>query len=93
MLSHVVISIVLILLVLLQRSEGGLGSLGGGGGDAMFSGSSAGSVLTRMTKWLFIVYVALSLGLSIEMAGKGGIDSVLDKQPAALTPSVPVEVE
>lgn len=99
MFSHVVLSFLLIILVLLQRSEGGLGSLGGGGGDALMTGASAGNVLSRTTKWFFIIYVILTLGLSVQMAGVKSEESVveqLQKQNQATsqpTPAVPAEVE
>lgn len=94
MLAHVLIAILLIILVLLQRSEGGLGSLGGGGGDALMSGSGAGNVLTRTTKWLFIIFVALSLGLAMQMAGKGDIESVVDTaQPSTENPAMNIPSE
>ena len=95
MFAHVVLSILLILVVLLQRSEGGLGSLGGGGGEALMTGSSAGNVLSRATKWMFIIYVCLTLGLSIQLAGTGVEESVVDKvnvQQQA-QPVVPEEVQ
>jgi len=93
MLAHVLIAILLILLVLLQRSEGGLGSLGGGGGDALMSGAGAGNVLTRTTKWLFIAFIALSLGLSVQMAGKGGVKSIVETQTPLSAPAVNIPTE
>ena len=98
MFAHVVISILLILLVLLQRSEGGLGSLGGGGGEALMTGAAAGNVLSRATKWMFIVYVILTLGLSVQMAGTTAQESVIDRvqqqeQSAPAQPVVPDEVQ
>ena len=93
MLAHVLIAVLLILIVLLQRSEGGLGSLGGGGGDALMSGSGAGNALTRATKWLFIIFLALSMGLAMQMAGKGEITSVVEKTSTeASALSIPSEV-
>lgn len=95
MFAHVVISILLIMLVLLQRSEGGLGSLGGGGGEALMAGSTAGNVLSRTTKWLFIAYVALTLGLSVQMAGTTAHESVVEKvqNNGQTQPVVPEEVQ
>lgn len=96
MFAHVVLSILLIIIVLLQRSEGGLGSLGGGGGDALMTGSAAGNVLSRTTKWMFVVYVILTLGLSIQMAGVTADESVVDKvqqEQSQPRPVVPEEVQ
>ena len=94
MFAHVVLSILLILVVLLQRSEGGLGSLGGGGGDALMTGSSAGNVLSRATKWMFIIYIALTLGLSIQLAGTNAQESVVERvNPQQSQPVVPEEVQ
>ena len=93
MLAHVLIAIFLIIIVLLQRSEGGLGSLGGGGGDALMSTSGSGNVLTRTTKWLFIAFIALSLGLSIMMAGAGGTKSIVETAEPLAAPAVNVPSE
>ena len=105
MFAHVLISILLILLVLLQRSDGGLGSLGGSGSEALMTVASAGDALSRMTKWLFVIYIALTLGLAVQMAGTGTPKSVVleegqstatpveTTEPAFPTPTVPAEVQ
>jgi len=57
----------LILLILLQlpKKEAGLGTaFGGGTTDALF-GSGAGNVLTMLTKWGAVIFLVLSLTLSI----------------------------
>tara|TARA_A100001037_G_C14953621_1_gene546169 strand:+ start:157 stop:657 length:501 start_codon:yes stop_codon:yes gene_type:complete len=57
----------LILLILLQlpKKEAGLGTaFGGGTTDALF-GAGAGNVLTKATKWGAILFICLSIALSI----------------------------
>ena len=92
MLAHVLTAVLLIILVLIQRSEGGLGSLGGGGGDSLMGAAGTGNVLTRATKWMFIFFMALSLVLAMQMAGKGDIKSVVEKQEATTTEAPAVNV-
>ena len=62
----IILAIALTILVLLQRSEGGaLGALGGGGGNSMFTGRQAGNMLTRLTWWLFAIFVVVNLALVV----------------------------
>lgn len=62
----IILAVALTILVLLQRSEGGaLGALGGGGGNSMFTGRQAGNFMTRMTWWLFAMFVVVNLALVI----------------------------
>jgi preprotein translocase subunit SecG len=62
---HIVLCLILILLVTVQNDKGGglAGAFGGGGGGA-FTGSSAVTILTKMTQWVaalgFVVLLALS---------------------------------
>ena len=89
--AHIIVAVLLIGLVLVQRSEGGLGALGGGGGDALMSGSSAGDVLSRTTRTLFILFVVLSLLLARMVSGAGMASSVVEKVQMPVTPA-PVEL-
>lgn len=60
---HLIVAIAMVLTILMQRSEGG--ALGiGGGPTGMMSARGAADFLTRTTKWLAIVFLANSLGLS-----------------------------
>ena len=62
---HILVCLFLILLVTVQNDKGGglAGAFGGGGGSA-FTGSSAVTILTKMTQWVaaigFVVLLALS---------------------------------
>ena len=64
---HVVICISLIIVVLLQSSKGGglAGAFGGGGGQTMFGGQETASFLSRMTTYLAVAFMLLSLVLAL----------------------------
>ena len=58
--------LVLLVLVQLPKKEAGLGTaFGGGATDALF-GAGAGNVLTKLTKWCAVLFLALCLLLSLE---------------------------
>jgi preprotein translocase subunit SecG len=72
---------VLILVVLLQSSKGsGLaGAFGGAGGQTMFGGQETATFLSRLTTYLAIIFMVLSLVLAFLSArrGSGGVRSVV----------------
>lgn len=80
-----IIGAALIGVILMQRSEGG--GLGiGGSPSGMLSARGAADFLTRSTKWLAVVFVALSIALAamaVEGGGSDAIESTLDRN---LTP-------
>jgi preprotein translocase subunit SecG len=58
--------LVLLVLVQLPKKEAGLGTaFGGGATDALF-GAGAGNVLTKLTKWCAVLFLALCLLLSLD---------------------------
>jgi len=64
---HVVVCIALIIVVLLQSSKGGglAGAFGGGGGQTMFGGQETASFLSKITTYLAVAFMLLSLMLAL----------------------------
>ncbi len=64
---HILVCIVLIVVILLQSSKGGglAGAFGGAGGQAgaMFGGTGAATFLSKVTRWLAVVFFLTCLGL------------------------------
>ncbi len=67
MVIQFIVSFALIAAVLMQESKGeGLGSIGGGGGGMFFNQSSGPEfALQQATKYLAIVFIVLSIILSL----------------------------
>jgi preprotein translocase subunit SecG len=67
---HVVNCIVLIIVVLLQSSKGGglAGAFGGGGGQTMFGGAETATFLSKITTYLAVAFMVLSLILAFMSA-------------------------
>ena len=76
--------------ILMQRSEGG--GLGiGGSPTGMLSARGAADFLTRATKWLAVLFVALSIALAalaVEGTGTDDLETTLDRN---VTPAAPVD--
>ena len=72
-----VIAIALVATILLQRSEGGALGIGGGPGGLM-SARGAGNLLTRATTVLAILFIGLSMGLTILARQQSAPTSILD---------------
>ena len=78
---EVLAAFLLIVVILAQKSKDqGLGmAFGGGMGESLF-GSRAGTVLTRMTITLSVVFMLTTILLGILFArGKGGSGSIMDR--------------
>jgi preprotein translocase subunit SecG len=92
-----IIAFALVCVVLMQRSEGGgLGIGGGGSPGGLMNARGAADFLTRTTKWLAVLFVALAIllaGLAVDATTGGEIDATLDRTiaPAAdpLAPAAP----
>jgi preprotein translocase subunit SecG len=73
-------------LVLMQRSEGGgLGIGGGGSPGGLMNARGAADFLTRSTKWMAVMFVALSIvlaGLAVNTTTGREIDTSLDRSLA-----------
>lgn len=93
-----IVAAALVGVILVQRSEGG--GLGiGGSPTGLMSARGAADFLTRATRWLAIVFVALSIvlaAIAAESAGGGtSVESTLDRSapvqsaPAQPAPSAP----
>lgn len=70
--------------ILMQRSEGGGLGIGGSPGGLM-GARGAADFLTRSTRWLAILFVALSIALAavaVETTGGDEISSTLDRTVA-----------
>ncbi|TNE46149.1 MAG: preprotein translocase subunit SecG [Sphingomonadales bacterium] len=79
--------------ILMQRSEGGGLGVGGSPGGLM-GARGAADFLTRSTRWLAILFVALSIALAavaVETTGGDDISSTLDRTvaPAPADPLAP----
>ncbi|MDH3198456.1 MAG: preprotein translocase subunit SecG [Candidatus Krumholzibacteria bacterium] len=70
---HIVVCLVLMVVVLLQSSKGGglAGAFGGGGGQTMFGGQETATFLSKMTTYLAVLFMLLSLSLAF-MSSRSG---------------------
>ncbi len=90
-----IIAAALVGVILMQRSEGGGLGIGGSPGGVM-GARGAADFLTRATKWLAVVFVALSIALAavaVETTGTDEISSTLDRNVAPQAPIDPLAVD
>lgn len=80
-----VIAIALVATILLQRSEGGALGIGGGPGGLM-SARGAGNLLTRATTVLAVLFIGLSMGLTILARQQSAPTSILDAPAETAAP-------
>ena len=87
-----IVAAALVGVILMQRSEGG--GLGiGGSPSGMLSARGAADFLTRSTKWLAVLFVALSIALAagaVESTSGSAIESTLDRTVAPAAPADPL---
>ena len=62
---QMLLAIGLTFLVFFQRSEGGMGGLSGQSANSFLTARQAGDALSRLTKWFFILFCAITLALMI----------------------------
>lgn len=92
-----IVAAALVGIVLMQRSEGGgLGIGGGGSPGGLMNARGAADFLTRTTKWLAVLFVALAIALAAmapTVLSGGEIDNTLDRTVAPagdpLAPAAP----
>ena len=71
---HVIVCLFLIGVVLLQQGKSAdlAGAFGGQGSQTAFGPRGAANLLTRLTTWSAIIFMVLSLTLTILLARTGG---------------------
>ena len=76
---HVVVCLFLIGVVLLQQGKSAdlAGAFGGQGSQTAFGPRGAANLLTKLTTWAAILFMLLSIGLTILLSRNSGDHSVL----------------
>lgn len=83
-----IVAAALVGVILMQRSEGGgLGIGGGGSPSGMLSARGAADFLTRSTKMLAILFVALSIVLAAVAVDASSTDEISSTIDRSVTPS------
>ena len=87
---YLLVAIAMVALILMQRGSGAAAgsSFGGGASGSVFGARGAGNFLTKTTKWLAIVFIAISLFMAWFAAhtatGNGSQDlGVMSSAPTA----------
>ena len=86
---HTLVSIMLIIVVLMQSGQGGLNSMMGGTATSMLGSSGANDFITKLTKWLGIIFIALALLIGMIISRDNATvneekGSIIDKKNAEL---------
>jgi preprotein translocase subunit SecG len=81
---HVIVCLFLIGVVLLQQGKSAdlAGAFGGQGSQTAFGPRGAANLLTRLTTWGAVIFMVVSLMLTILLARNSGEHSVLSGAPA-----------
>jgi preprotein translocase subunit SecG len=84
---HVIVCLFLIGVVLLQQGKSAdlAGAFGGQGSQTAFGPRGAANLLTRLTTWGAVIFMLVSLLLTILLARNSGEKSVLSGTPAKQT--------
>ena len=85
---HLIVAIALVALILIQRSEGGALGIGGGG---FMSARGSANLLTRATAILAVVFIGLSMTLSILASQANKSTSVFDDPAVIVDEEAPEE--
>jgi preprotein translocase subunit SecG len=88
---HVIICLFLIGVVLLQQGKSAdlAGAFGGQGSQTAFGPRGAANLLTKLTTWGAVLFMIISLTLTILLARSSGTHSVLSGQPTQQTTPAP----
>ncbi|MDP9051663.1 MAG: preprotein translocase subunit SecG [Acidobacteriota bacterium] len=84
---HVIVCLFLIGVVLLQQGKSAdlAGAFGGQGSQTAFGPRGAANLLTKLTTWGAILFMVISISLTVMLARTGGDKSVLSSQPTQQT--------
>ena len=81
---HVIVCLFLVGVILLQQGKSAdlAGAFGGQGSQTAFGPRGAANLLTRLTTWGAVIFMVVSLMLTILLARNSGEHSVLSGSPA-----------
>ncbi len=84
---HVIICLFLIGIVLLQQGKSAdlAGAFGGQGSQTAFGPRGAANLLTKLTTWATVLFMVISIALTILLARSTGDHSVLSGTPTQQT--------
>ena len=82
---HVVVCLFLIGVVLLQQGKSAdlAGAFGGQGSQTAFGPRGAANLLTKLTTWAAVLFMLLSIALTILLSRNSGDHSVLSGTPSS----------
>ena len=93
---NIIVVLLMIAVILFQKSEGGVLGMGGRGRGALFTASSAGSFVSRLTYWLggifFVICIATAMLVSRENKRAAEPRSSLLAPAAAETDGAPIGI-
>ncbi|MCL2439934.1 MAG: preprotein translocase subunit SecG [Alphaproteobacteria bacterium] len=72
---NIIIVLLMIAIILVQKSEGGVLGMGGGSRNALFSASSAGNLITKLTWFLGGSFFVICIILALLVARKHGVEA------------------
>ena len=84
---HVIVCLFLIAVVLLQQGKSAdlAGAFGGQGSQTAFGPRGAANLLTKLTTWGAVLFMVISISLTILLARSSGDHSVLSGMPTQQT--------
>jgi preprotein translocase subunit SecG len=84
---HVIVCLFLIGVVLLQQSKSAdlAGAFGGQGSQTAFGPRGAANLLTKLTTWGAVLFMVISISLTVLLARTSGDKSVLSGAPSSQT--------